>query len=204
MKKGVSLNCVCKTCNKKFHIKQYAINRGRGIFCSKACQYKYKTKKIKKICNICGILYIVKISDHIRNKAQTCSNECKGKNKTIKSGILNKIKLGIAKGERHWNWRGGVTAESEKIRRSKKYYNFRKQIFERDNYVCRKCKKRGGKLQVEHIKPFSLFPELIYDEDNCITLCLECHKKTDTFGYKLSYKIKKYGKEKLKKIYEVS
>jgi hypothetical protein len=46
------------------------------------------------------------------------------------------------------------------------------------------CGQIGGKLNVDHIKPFSLFPELRFDIKNGRTLCLLCHTKTDTFGPK--------------------
>ena len=48
----------------------------------------------------------------------------------------------------------------------------------------------GGKLNADHIKPFSLFPELRFDLNNGRTLCVECHKKTDTYCEKI-YKYKK-------------
>jgi len=59
-----------------------------------------------------------------------------------------------------------------------------KQVFERDNYTCQFCKKRGGKLQADHIKPYSKFPEIRWDLDNGRTLCIPCHKTTDTYAGK--------------------
>jgi 5-methylcytosine-specific restriction endonuclease McrA len=37
---------------------------------------------------------------------------------------------------------------------------------------------KNVELEVHHIVPFSNDPALELDEDNCITLCKECHKKT--------------------------
>jgi len=44
----------------------------------------------------------------------------------------------------------------------------------RDNFECVKCGAKG-KLHVHHIKPKAQFPDLRFDYDNGITLCLEHH-----------------------------
>ena len=81
------------------------------------------------------------------------------------------------KGENHWCWKGGITPISEKIRRSLRYKEWRRTIFERDDYTCVNCGERGGRLHADHIKPFSLYPELRFDITNGRTLCKKCHKK---------------------------
>jgi len=78
----------------------------------------------------------------------------------------------------------GKTPEAQKIRMSKEYRIWRKAVFERDDYTCVFCGQHGGKLNADHIKRFSDFPELRLAIDNGRTLCEECHKKTDTFGNK--------------------
>src|SRR5271165_5554130 len=37
---------------------------------------------------------------------------------------------------------------------------WRKQVFERDDYTYQLCEIKGGQLQADHIKPYCLFPEL--------------------------------------------
>lgn len=68
------------------------------------------------------------------------------------------------------------------IKQSFEYKEWRKSVFERDNYTCQNCKVRGGELQADHIKPQSVFPELRFILDNGRTLCRPCHMKTDTWG----------------------
>lgn len=68
----------------------------------------------------------------------------------------------------------------QKILSSKEYKNFRQTILQRDNYCCQEC-GNTEKLQIHHIKSKSKFPELIMEPDNCITLCITCHSKTDNF-----------------------
>jgi hypothetical protein len=87
----------------------------------------------------------------------------------------------MPKGERHWNWKGGITPINVQIRNSEEYRLWRKAVFTRDKYTCRFCGKIGGKLEADHIKPFSLYPELRFAIDNGRTLCKECHEKTDTY-----------------------
>ena len=91
------------------------------------------------------------------------------------------------KGKLAGNWQGGKTKLFKRIRNSSKFINWRKSIFERDKYRCIKCGIKGDKayLQADHIKPFAYFPKLRFSLDNGRTLCRECHKKTDTYGYKV-------------------
>lgn len=82
------------------------------------------------------------------------------------------------------NWKGGVTKESEQLRKSVEYKLWRTSVFERDNYTCLLCKRKKevtSKLNADHIKPFSLYPLLRFDINNGRTLCLECHKKTESY-----------------------
>src|SRR3990167_5056571 len=76
------------------------------------------------------------------------------------------------RGENHWQWKGGITPKNTAIRMSLEYKLWARTIKERDNFTCQVCRKRGnGIVHADHIKPFSLFPELRFDIDNGRTLC---------------------------------
>lgn len=59
-----------------------------------------------------------------------------------------------------------------------RYQDWRKAVFERDNYTCKKCFHRGGILHAHHIKEWAKFPDLRYEVDNGLTLCKKCHKES--------------------------
>ena len=52
-------------------------------------------------------------------------------------------------------------------------------MFKRDNYICHKCGKGIDKIQLHchHIWPLNESPITSADIDECITLCIDCHKK---------------------------
>lgn len=88
----------------------------------------------------------------------------------------------LCRGSNHPWWKGGVTPINEAIRKSMEYRLWRKAVFIRDNFTCIWCGKKDKTIQADHIKPFSLFPELRFAIDNGRTLCHDCHKTTDTYG----------------------
>jgi hypothetical protein len=87
-------------------------------------------------------------------------------------------------GQNNPNWKGGITPINLFIRHTLEYKLWRKSVFERDNYTCIWCKQKGGVLNADHIKPFSQYPELRFAIDNGRTLCVDCHRTTDTYGNK--------------------
>lgn len=90
-------------------------------------------------------------------------------------------------GEKNVNWKGGVTPIYHKIRNSSEYKSWREAVFKRDNYSCLHCgDNRGGNLNADHILPFAYFTQFRFDVKNGRTLCIPCHRLTDTFGKRFS------------------
>lgn len=102
-------------------------------------------------------------------------------------------------GEKSPVWQGGKTELLAGIRNLSKYSDWRSQVFVRDEFMCQECGDgSGGNLQADHIVPLSFLVEKLglksvedahsrlelWNIDNGKTLCVECHKKTDTYGAK--------------------
>lgn len=95
------------------------------------------------------------------------------------------------RGERHPLWKGGAQFHSKRRSGGAPYRRWRHAIFERDDYTCVLCNMSGVPLQADHIKPMLTHPELEFDVDNGRTLCAPCHRKTDTYGLKEEYRIRR-------------
>ena len=105
-------------------------------------------------------------------------------NTTRVVSLETRIKMSKAKqGAKNVGWKGGVTVERQRLYNTLEMKNWRRSIFQRDNYICQECESQQ-QLNAHHIKQVAGYPELQFDIDNGKTLCLECHKKTDTYGGK--------------------
>jgi len=120
----------------------------------------------------------------------------KGQNAWNKGLTKDQYPNGIKTGSDHGNWKGGRNG----IKDTSVYKTFTNSILKRDNYTCQHCGDRNhegrGKrirLEVHHIIAASEDHTLILTPDNCITLCKNCHIKTDNYGTKLIHSRKNRG-----------
>lgn len=71
-------------------------------------------------------------------------------------------------------WKGGIATLQNSERQKPTYKAWRKAVYERDEYRCRKCGMQKH-LHAHHIKPFAGNPYLRYTISNGLTLCQKCH-----------------------------
>lgn len=116
-----------------------------------------------------------------------------GKERKGLFSLEQRKKIGeYSKGEKSIWWKGGVSKINKTERRlameTIEYKMWREEVFKRDNYTCVLCGIRGnqtgGKLNADHIKSWAKYPELRLELTNGRTLCVPCHRKTDTYGGK--------------------
>jgi len=95
-------------------------------------------------------------------------------------------------------WKGGINEVNDTLRHRKEYKEWRKLVYERDDYTCQCCGSRGKKLNAHHINQFADYPELRYDVDNGITLCTKCHDFTEYGSFHNVYGTHNTTSEQLK------
>lgn len=105
------------------------------------------------------------------------------------------------KGENNPNWKlpeDRKTPLNESIRQTDFYKKWRFSVFNRDNFTCVLCNDASGFINADHIKKFcdiifenniktiedALKCEELWYINNGRTLCVPCHKLTDTYGNK--------------------
>lgn len=104
----------------------------------------------------------------------------KGLNINLDSRIKNMSEN--RRGEKNWQFVHGNSKAHKSMWQTAIHKEWRKKVFERDDYICQICFSKGGELQADHIKCFAHHPDLRYELSNGRTLCKECHKNTPNFG----------------------
>ena len=174
----------CENCGEKFT----ATNK-RARYCSK-CRYKEQGKKISghnhpkynggKIvkCDNCGRELHITLSEYKNHKHHFCSKECYGKWKRVQ-----------VQGKNNPAYKPELTDEYrqqyiEDKRVGSKMDEWRKQVFERDNYTCQHCGKETHNNRAHHKDGYNWCIDRRHDVDNGVTLCKECHDEFHhIYGY---------------------
>lgn len=95
-----------------------------------------------------------------------------GKLKNLQQGESIAIRFRFDIIQTNGKVRGGSGSE----RNMPAYVEWRKAVYERDNWTCQECGAQGT-LNAHHIQAWSSHPERRFDVSNGVTLCRECHAK---------------------------
>lgn len=177
----------CSFCGKEFERLSYR-PKVKHHFCCHEHYLKWSNgenhhlyNRVECTCIICGKKFPVKKSRKDNSNPITCSKECYGK---YMSGFLKEYfkehpVLNRLSGERHPQWRGGVSFEPY----CPKFNNeFKERVRAFFGYRCAKCGKTqeesGRALYVHHVT---------YNKDTCcdasiplfVPLCIGCHTQTN-------------------------
>lgn len=98
---------------------------------------------------------------------------------------LSCVHKGRWSGKNGTAWKGGITPKMKAIRNSDAYKNWRAAVFKRDNYTCLMCNEKGMPIDAHHIEPVRDHKNdlLIFDVNNGVTLCKDCHQKIGSREY---------------------
>lgn len=163
----------CEWCGTPFVTNTARAAQRPGKYCSMPCRlaavhalgksgsYRRETSlPLEVSCAQCGkaVVMIRRVKHYRRNRGVLyCSPTC--------SGLARRLRP-EPDITRRWN--------------NRRYYAWRKAVLKRDAYTCQECGYRcprlGSTLNAHHIKGWSAYPDLRYDVENGVSLCLTCHR----------------------------
>ena len=94
-------------------------------------------------------------------------------------------------GSENHSYKDGNSPLKKRVRKSWRFRVWREAVFQRDDYTCQQCKKRGFELHPHHQKRFAdiwdehkitTYKEAmdcieLWDIQNGVTLCVVCHRR---------------------------
>lgn len=162
---------------------------GRRKYCSVRCS------GLSRIGVPCGVgrvspmkgkkhMEIAKQKNRIAHLGQVAWNKgMKGLWLSRHFDVLNNVQ----KGENHPRWKGGTKSRDKQSLHNPPYREWRMSVYKRDGFKCRIANKEcSGQLEAHHILRWSSYPELRYELNNGITLCLAHHPRKRSEEAKLS------------------
>lgn len=156
----VELECSC--CKKVFYKLRKDINKGEGKYCSYACSARM-TKN---------------------GSGSKRSHDFRKKMSLLRVGKPNYKLRGRKRpditGEKNHNWNGGSSKAYKTGYWGAEYQNWRRLVFQRDNFECQQCRHQGY-ITAHHKKSWANYPDLRYEISNGQTLCEPCHAQTDNY-----------------------
>ena len=149
----------CSVCGNTYKVKLY---RALGSkYCGREC-WERRNPPIVKTCPTCGKEFTTYKSQDFCFCSQSCAR----------------------RGTRSNAYKDGRSMLRQRARFGNELKEWREAVYKRDNYTCQQCGYHGSELHAHHIKEFAKFPELRFDIDNGLTLCVDCHGKLHGKNFK--------------------
>lgn len=129
-----------------------------------------------RTCRVCGKEAIIKTQRTRPNRGKFCSKECYAK----------WLSRDENRGPNNPNWIDGGKHEDEmnRLRHTEKWRIWREAVYQRDDYTCQLCGEKGLELHPHHVLQKCDYPDLIFEVDNGIALCKDCHRSKGVHSYK--------------------
>ena len=158
------MSYTCEMCSSTFEKRRGKIPR----FCSRRCKVRWHNiQSVAVECPECHQTRTITRCAFNRRKSDLCITCINSQ----RSGINSSTWKG---GHRHWSPgrfgrdKDGLSWKAQRL-----------QAWERDNYTCQECGSKRN-LQAHHIRQVALYPDLVYELSNGITLCKTCHREIPT------------------------
>jgi len=186
-------NTKCIVCNKPLYRRPFELKKVKLVCCRKC-----RSKAYKKYPNKNGLKNLKlgreKGTNHLEgiSKSGAMKKKVSEKNKLYWENHPEELmQRGLKmRGNKHYNWKDGVSSLQIAIRTSAHNLKWIKKILKRDNYECQLCKSIK-KLEVHHkielakivkdneIKTLDEARDCdkLWDINNGIVLCKKCHYK---------------------------
>lgn len=165
----------CEYCGKEKSVPKSELGKEHN-FCSRECYLKWQSKgRIVFNCDYCGKESSTKKYEFEKGKHHFCSQECQYKWRSEN-----------IRGKAHYSYNHNISDEERERNRDYPEYNdFKRDVYERDNYTCVCCgDNKGGNLNAHHLNSYNFDKEHRTDINNGVTLCKKCHKEFhDLYGY---------------------
>ena len=155
-----------------------------AVFCEECGMYRIIRGygKIAELCLLCAAK--LRMTDKVKRKITESMNggtRTEATKQKMSDAQKRRPKTTWNRGEKHHSWKGGLSPWRNALSQTPAYKNWRTTVFKRDDYTCQMCNEHGGRLQAHHIRPVRHHKNdlLIFDINNGITLCKECHREVN-------------------------
>lgn len=173
----------CTKCKQWKPTDNFGKDKTRGDGINPTC---LECKRVKERKVVKGRPSHFKGKTHSEESRQKMSEARKGNTNRVgkthteetKQRLRERQRLSCPRGPESHSWKGGASDQRKRELVGFRYREWRRLVFERDNYTCQHCQDAtGGNLHAHHIQTWAEFPDLRYEVSNGLTLCRDCHEK---------------------------